>query len=514
MNTKSWIRRWLPCVGVVLLSACTPTDEAICEAARRQTVQIVGKGSGVIIHRRDTGIIVVPDNRPSYAYTVLTNHHVVCEMNQPFPCDTAIQIQTFDGRTHDAKLKMPDSGEPFGDVNSDRTLELDLAVVVFSSPQSYPVATVGNSDQLRPGSAIHIFGFPAFDAFEGSYMEANCLPGAVTAVQENQDYGYNIVHSANTLPGNSGSPVLDQRGQLVGTHAASRLVQRFVHSEDKQWLPYSILDGTGYQLAIPINQFLKATSRLGLNAAELKGPTLPWIGRLPPEPQWQYPKTAADFQTRGLLRLHQGDWAGAFTDFNQALVLDPNYAEAYFYRGIVRRQQGSLSQALADFNQAISQHPGYAEAYVNRGTIFLEQNQLPSAIDDFQQAIQLQPASAAAYQNLGVAYALQTAQPPAPDASGGYYSYDYGIGESDYEPRACRYDETCRDSNQLAIEQFTQAIAADPSSASAYYNRGLVLAQQGNRQMARHDLQIAASLFQQHGETVAYNNALELLAHL
>jgi hypothetical protein len=41
-----------------------------------------------------------------------------------------------------------------------------------------------------------------------------------------------------------------------------------------------------------------------------------------------------------------------------------------------------------------------------------------------------------------------------------------------------------------------------------------VLAQQGNRQMARHDLQIAASLFQQHGETVAYNNALELLAHL
>ncbi|MEG3959698.1 tetratricopeptide repeat protein, partial [Microcoleus sp. herbarium2] len=75
------------------------------------------------------------------------------------------------------------------------------------------------------------------------------------------------------------------------------------------------------------------------------------------------PNDAEAYNGRGAVRYDQGDIEGAIADFNEAIRLEPNYADAYYKRGYVRSQQGDKQGALADYNEAIRLNPNYAEAY-------------------------------------------------------------------------------------------------------------------------------------------------------
>ena len=54
-------------------------------------------------------------------------------------------------------------------------------------------------------------------------------------------------------------------------------------------------------------------------------------------------------------------------DCNEALRLDPQFAQAYTGRGIARIKLGELAAAVADFDEAIRLEPQFADAYVGRG---------------------------------------------------------------------------------------------------------------------------------------------------
>ena len=61
---------------------------------------------------------------------------------------------------------------------------------------------------------------------------------------------------------------------------------------------------------------------------------------------------AEDFFIRGEDKYQKGDYQGAIQAFSQAIVLNPNYAQAYNNRGTARRTLGNSQGAVADFNQA------------------------------------------------------------------------------------------------------------------------------------------------------------------
>jgi tetratricopeptide (TPR) repeat protein len=84
-------------------------------------------------------------------------------------------------------------------------------------------------------------------------------------------------------------------------------------------------------------------------------------------------------------------------DFNEAIRLNPNDAEAYNCRGVVHYQQGDIKRALADFNEAIRLAPNYAKAYSNRGAVRLLQGDIEGATADYNEAIRLEPNDADAY---------------------------------------------------------------------------------------------------------------------
>ena len=52
-------------------------------------------------------------------------------------------------------------------------------------------------------------------------------------------------------------------------------------------------------------------------------------------------------------------------DFNEALRLDPNQADAYFNRAVCWGSKGEYGKAAADYSQAIAVDPGFAAAYNN-----------------------------------------------------------------------------------------------------------------------------------------------------
>jgi tetratricopeptide (TPR) repeat protein len=75
----------------------------------------------------------------------------------------------------------------------------------------------------------------------------------------------------------------------------------------------------------------------------------------------------------------------AIADFNQALLLNPKYAEAFNNRGIAYGNKKEYDRAIADFNQALLLNPKYAEAFNNRGITYYYKKEYARAIADFNQ---------------------------------------------------------------------------------------------------------------------------------
>lgn len=111
---------------------------------------------------------------------------------------------------------------------------------------------------------------------------------------------------------------------------------------------------------------------------------------------------AKSFQEEGLEKTGAGDYQGAIEEFNEAIHLDANFADAYFYRGYARSQVGDKQGALADYNQLIRLKPDLALGYNNRCSIRNQLKDYQNAIADCDRAIHLAPNLALGYQTRGL----------------------------------------------------------------------------------------------------------------
>jgi tetratricopeptide (TPR) repeat protein len=95
------------------------------------------------------------------------------------------------------------------------------------------------------------------------------------------------------------------------------------------------------------------------------------------------------YYNRGLAYYNQQKYAQAIADYNKAIELDPNDADAYYNRGIAYADQQEYAQAIADYNKAIELDPKYAYAYYNRGIAYYNQQKYAQAIADFNKTLLL-----------------------------------------------------------------------------------------------------------------------------
>lgn len=159
---------------------------------------------------------------------------------------------------------------------------------------------------------------------------------------------------------------------------------------------------------------------------------------------------------RAFLRMQNGQWENAMTDFEQALSADPDNINAYIGRAELRLREGDYTRAIEDFNEAISRDAGQSKLYYKRGFAHHKKGALPMAISDYSEALCRDYEAIEALNNRGMAY-KQSGQIDA------------------------------------AMNDFCDAINRNSSHAFAFNNRGLIY-------MLRNDFSSAISDF-----STAYN---------
>jgi tetratricopeptide (TPR) repeat protein len=117
-----------------------------------------------------------------------------------------------------------------------------------------------------------------------------------------------------------------------------------------------------------------------------------------------FAETAKDAVNRGIEYYKQENDEEAIKEFNKAIEIDPNCAEAYFNRGKAE-EFDYTDRAIADYSKAIELKPGYVEAYNWRGMAYeLDKKNYDKAISDFSKAIEINPKYINSYVNRGTAY--------------------------------------------------------------------------------------------------------------
>jgi serine protease Do len=137
-----------------------------------------------------TGFIIDP------AGYILTNHHVVADANR-------ISVRLTDGRTLRAEQ-----------VGSDP--DTDIALIKVAAPRPLPHATLGDSDDLRVGEWVLAIGNPLA-------YEHTVTVGVVSFIGRklfDQSLDRYIQTDAAINFGNSGGPLINARGEVIGINAA------------------------------------------------------------------------------------------------------------------------------------------------------------------------------------------------------------------------------------------------------------------------------------------------------
>jgi tetratricopeptide (TPR) repeat protein len=102
----------------------------------------------------------------------------------------------------------------------------------------------------------------------------------------------------------------------------------------------------------------------------------------------------------GMALLIKGDSTGAMMNFNKAIRINPNNAEAHYNLGNAYLSQSRLAMAAGEYRKAIGARPNYAKAYGNLAVALASMGESDEAIKNFRRVVELEPNSPDAYFNL------------------------------------------------------------------------------------------------------------------
>ncbi len=177
----------------ILPDSVSPVIADLIDHVRPSVVQIrsAGRGNGTGVIWRANGAI-------------LTNDHVVAHANGQ------IEVLLTDGRTLAATVGA-------------RAADLDLALLEVSA-EDLPAAAVGDSAQLRVGELVFAVGHPwgqPWVVTAGIVSGLGEVPvrGASDTGAANERMAQYVRSDVRLAPGNSGGPLLNARGEVVGINA-------------------------------------------------------------------------------------------------------------------------------------------------------------------------------------------------------------------------------------------------------------------------------------------------------
>ncbi|MBI4563739.1 MAG: PDZ domain-containing protein [Planctomycetes bacterium] len=218
---------WTACLWALCVLGAAQEDPVA--ALQKRVQEVAKKVSGAFVFLTGgSGILISSDG------WFLTNHHVIAPPNPRAPRDIPAthSVMLCDGNPRIARIVCTD---PQG----------DIALLKIDGTQDLPYVEFGDSDKLEVGLYVIAIGNPwgvgSIPAADNRLYPAASL-GIVSALHRFQDlYSDCIQTDAAVNPGNSGGPLVDLGGRLVGING--RIMTRFGNRTN-----------SGVGLAVPVNQ--------------------------------------------------------------------------------------------------------------------------------------------------------------------------------------------------------------------------------------------------------------------
>jgi tetratricopeptide (TPR) repeat protein len=244
--------------------------------------------------------------------------------------------------------------------------EGDLALLSIDMPLANTTRSTELAKDLPDeGETIFVIGNPL--KLEGSVSD-----GIVSAVREVPN-SYRIIQiTAPISHGNSGSPVFNLKGQVLGV------------------VTVKVTNGQNINLAI-------AAARV----AELRAGKLQPLSELALKGKGD---VAESLYRSGLDSLWLGNYDNAVGYFENAANKNPRRAETWVQVGYCKVKQGKSVEAIRAYQQALQLKPADPEIHNKLGDAYYYSGRLREAIESYTEAARLRPDWAETFYNLAIAY--------------------------------------------------------------------------------------------------------------
>ncbi len=224
-----------------------------------------------------------------------------------------------------------------------------------------PALPLGDSDDLKKGQMLFTIGHREGARYEyssGTFVGKKSIDGEE-----------NLQTRIVTGHGNSGGPILNEKGELVGIS--------------------TLFTADGYNFSTPVN-----IAKIFFNFNSLIT-----IADLNNKVSGAYELT---FSANGTYL--EGKFGEALDKYKQALRFDPNYLKAMIGSAKCYTHMGMDTEALSAWQEVIKRAPNNAQANLRLGKIYLDRNMIDEAIACLQKAVNLEPQDSAVYGDLAFAY--------------------------------------------------------------------------------------------------------------
>jgi Flp pilus assembly protein TadD len=349
---KRKLSPWLALPAILFLFAASArAEDSLPELIRRvkpSVVSVITYNAAGEVALTGSGFFVRPGE-------VLTNLHVVEGAHRA-------EIRTFEGKGKTYQVK--------GLVDVDA--EGDLALLSIDMPAERTRTVELTATIPDEGERIFVIGNPL-------RLEGSVADGIVSAVREVPGLGRIVQITAPISHGNSGSPVFNMKGQVVGV-----VTIRVMNGEN-----INLALGASRFDALRQNDKLTSFDELAARASK----------------ESQKPDSLSDWWYRtGLNSLWLGNYDSALGYFETAVNKNPQRADAWIQVGFCKVKQGKNQDAIKAFEQALKLKPNSYEALNKLGDAYYYAGDNYKALESYKLAVALRPDLAEGYYNLGLVY--------------------------------------------------------------------------------------------------------------
>jgi S1-C subfamily serine protease len=327
------------------LPQAAPAQESLPELVRRVKPAIVAiitydaKGEALTT---GSGFFIRPGE-------VVTNLHVIRGARRT-------EVKTLDGKGRvygvDGLLAVDEEG--------------DLALLRLNMSLDRPRSSELAVSLPEEGETVFVIGNPL-------KLEGSVSNGIVSAVREVPGVGKIIQTTAPISHGNSGSPVFNLKGQVVGV------------------ITVKVTNGQNISLAIGADRL-----------REMKPGALRSLAEIPAKDR--IIDVGEALYRTGLDSLWLGNYDHAVSYFENAVNRNPKRADAWIQVGYCKVKQGKNEEAIKAYQHALRLKPSSEEVLNKLGDAYYYAGRMTEAIQSYKEAARLHPDRAEAFYNLALVY--------------------------------------------------------------------------------------------------------------